>query len=186
MAENRARFNFSRRAMRHSIQLLAIPLLAFSMLAQTPRAPGALNDHVTGKPDFSGRWRMVKDKSNFAGFTTPDLLVQIVEDRSPTLNIHTVQTRNGKTSTADVTYFTDGRESSNVINGRDALSKTYWDGSVLVVRTDTKDSKNDDVEMEDRWELSQDKQTLTRSSHIVTSTGGEVNMMLVCQKEKAS
>lgn len=156
------------------------------MVAQTPRAPGTPSDHVSAKPDFSGRWRMVKDKSNFAGFTTPDLLVQVVDDHSPTMNVHTVETKNGTTSTADVTYFTDGRQSSNVINGRDATSKTYWDGPVLVVRTDMKDSKGDEVEMEDRWMLSQDKQTLTRSSHVVTSAGGEVDLTLVCQKEKAS
>ncbi len=170
----------------YCIRLLAIPLLAFSMLAQRPAAPGALKDQSSIKPDFSGRWRMEKDKSNFAGFTKPDLMVQMVEDHSPTLNIHTVQTKDGKTSTVDVAYFTDGRESSNVINGRDAISKTYWDGSVLVVRTDMKDSKNNDVEMEDRWDLSKDKDTLTRSSHIVTSNGGEVDMTLVCQKEKTS
>ncbi len=129
---------------------------------------------------------MVKDKSSFAGFTTPDLLVQVVDDHNPTMNVHTVETKNGNTSTADVTYFTDGRESSNVVNGKDATSKTYWDGPVLVVRTDMKDSEGDDVEMEDRWELSQDKQTLTRSSHVVTSKGGEVTLTLVCQKEKKS
>lgn len=129
---------------------------------------------------------MAKDKSNFQSFTTPDLLVQVVEDHSPTMNVHTIETKDGKTSTADVTYFTDGRPSSNVINGREATSKTYWDGSVLVVRTDMKDSKNNDIEMEDRWELSPDKQTLTRSSHVITSNGGEVTLTLVCEKEKTS
>jgi len=165
--------------------LFVVPLLAFSMPAQRTRAPGTPSDYISAKPDFSGRWRMLKDKSNFAGFTRPDLLVQVVDDHSPTMNVHTVQTKNGKTSTADVTYFTDGRESSNVINGRDATSKTYWDGTILVVRTDMEDSKGNEIEMEDRWELSPDKQTLTRSSHVVTSTGGEVNLTLVCRKEKA-
>lgn len=128
---------------------------------------------------------MVKDKSNFSGFTTPDVLVQVVDYHVPALNIHTVETKGGKTSTADVTYFTDGRESSNIVNGREANSKTFWDGQVLVVRTDMKDAKGNDIEMEDRWELSPDKQTLTRNSHVVTSNGGEVNLTLVCEKEKA-
>lgn len=166
------------------IRLFAIPLLVCSMWAQTPRPLGTLKDTVSGKPNFSGRWRMVKDKSNFAGFTTPDVLVQVVDDHSPTLNIHTVQTRDGKTTTADVSYFTDGRRSSNVINGREATSKTYWDGPVLVVRTNMKDSKGDDVQIEDSWALSKDKQTLTRTSDVITSNGGEVKMTLVCRKEK--
>ena len=128
---------------------------------------------------------MVKDKSNFSGFTTPDVLVQVIDEHIPAMNVHTVQTKGGKTTTADVTYFTDGRESNNIVNGREATSKTFWDGQVLVVRTDMKDSKGNDIQMEDRWELSPDKQTLTRTSHVVTSTGGEVNLTLVCQKESA-
>jgi hypothetical protein len=112
--------------------------------------------------------------------------VQIVDDHIPAMNVHTVETKGGKTSTADVTYFTEGRESNNIVNGREATSKTFWDGQVLVVRTDMKDSKGNDIEMEDRWEISSDKQTLTRNSHVVTSSGGEVNLTLVCQKENAS
>jgi hypothetical protein len=164
---------------------LLVPLLALTVVAQTPPTPGTpgSGNYLSTKPNFSGRWRMVKDKSSFSGFTVPDVLVQVVDDHIPAMNVHTVETLGGKTSTADVTYFTDGRQSSNVVNGREATSKTFWDGQVLVVRTDMKDSKGDDIEMEDRWILSPDKQTLTRSSHVVTSNGGEVNLTLVCQKE---
>ena len=126
---------------------------------------------------------MVKDRSDFGGFTIPDMVVQVVEHRDPTLNVHTVQTTKSKTTTADVSYFTDGAISNNVINGRDAECKTFWDGPVLVIRTKMKDSKNEDVVMEERWELSNDGQALTRTSHITTPKG-EVDMKLVSVKEK--
>jgi hypothetical protein len=136
------------------------------------------------RPDFSGRWRMVKDKSDFATFHTPDMIVQQIDHHDPTLNIHTIETLANKTSSNDVSYFTDGTESQNVISGRDATSKAFWDGSALMIRTDMKNSKGEDVTMEDRYELSPDKKTLTETSHITTALGSEVNMKLVCRKEQ--
>jgi hypothetical protein len=70
-----------------------------------------------------------------------------------------------------------------VVNGRDAQSKCYWDGNVLVVRTEMKNSKGLDELITDRWELSSDKQTLTISSHVETEKGS-VDMKMVCAREK--
>ena len=126
---------------------------------------------------------MVKDKSDFGGFKAPDIVVRVIEHRDPTLNVHTVQTTGEKTSTVDVSYFTDGSQTTNSMSGRDAVSKAFWDGPALVIRTTTKDSKGEDQVTEDRWELSEDRQTLTISSHI-TTTKGQVDMKLVCAKEK--
>ncbi|MGC2658804.1 MAG: hypothetical protein WA324_12670 [Bryobacteraceae bacterium] len=136
------------------------------------------------RPNFTGRWRMVKAKSNFATFHMPDMIVQQIDQHDPTLNVHTVETLGGKTNSNDVSYFTDGTESQNVISGRDATSKAFWDGGALMVRTETKDSRAGDITMEDRYELSPDKKTLTETSHITTALGGEVNMKLVCEKEQ--
>lgn len=136
------------------------------------------------RPNFSGRWRMVKDKSNFGTFHMPDMIIQQIDHHDPTLNIHTVETIANKTNSNDVSYFTNGTESQNVISGRDATSKAFWDGPALMIRTDTKDSRGQDVTMEDRYELSADKKTLTETSHITTALGGEVDMKLVCEKER--
>ncbi len=127
---------------------------------------------------------MVKDKSDFGGFSAPDMVVRVIEHRGTTLNVHTIQTTKGKTSAADVSYFTDGSEATNSLSGRDAVSKAFWDGPALMIRTTTKDSKGEDEIILDRWELSDDGQTLTTTSHITTPRG-EVDMKLVCVKEKA-
>jgi hypothetical protein len=159
-------------------------LLLTLAAAMVPTAAHSQAPLPPPRPDFSGRWRMVKDKSDFGGFTVPDIVVRVIEHHDPTLNVHTVQTTKDKTTSADVSYFTDGSPSTNVINGHDATSKTYWDGPALVVRTEMKDSKGENVQIEDRWELSEDQQTLTTTSHITTPKG-EVDMKLVCVKEKA-
>jgi hypothetical protein len=136
------------------------------------------------RPNFSGRWRMIKEQSQFGSFNQPDIIVRIVDHHDPTLNVHTVQTSGKKTSTADVSYFTDGTEASNVMSGRDAKSKAFWDGPALMIRTNTTNSKNEATEIVDRWELSPDGQILTTSSDITTPTG-EAHLKLVCQKEAA-
>jgi len=136
------------------------------------------------KPDFSGRWRMIKAKSEFRGFKTPDIIVRTVDHHDPTLNLHTVQTTGSQTSISDISYFTDGATANNVINGRNAQSRAYWDGAALVVHTDMKNSKGEIEQIDDRWELSEDGQTLTTKSHIVTEKG-EADLTLVCSKEGA-
>lgn len=156
------------------LAVCALSILSFGQ-GQTSATPA--------KPNFSGRWRMVKDKSDFGGFKAPDIIVRVIEHRDPTLNVHTVQTSGQKTSTVDVSYFTDGSQTTNSMSGRDAVSKAFWDGPALVIRTKTKDSKDEDEVVEDRWELSDDGQTLTISSH-VTTPKGQVDMKLVSQKEK--
>jgi hypothetical protein len=132
--------------------------------------------------NFSGRWRLDKEHSNFAKFKMPDIVVRVIDQHDPTMNVHTVQTSGQRTSTVDVTYYTDGSPSSNVVNGREATSKSFWDGNALVVRTDMKTAKNEDEQIEDRYELSEDGNTLTTTSHVVTSKG-DVTMTMVCSKQ---
>lgn len=128
---------------------------------------------------------MIRAQSDFGKFKAPDMIVRVVDEHEPTLNIHTVQTTNGKTSSSDVSYFVDGRESTNVLSGRDAASKAFWDGSALTIRTLTKNSRGEDTQIVDRWDLSPDGQTLTINSHIETPNG-EVDLKLVCEKEKTN
>jgi hypothetical protein len=159
--------------MRTIFQPLVFGILLFASLAPA---------QTTEKPDFGGRWRMVKDKSDFSGFKTPDVIVRNIEQHGVIMNVHTVQTLGQKTSIADISYSIDGAVTQNVVNGRNAESRTFWDGAVLVVKTTMTTSKGDPELIEDRWGLSDDKQTLTIASHIETDKGG-ANMTLVCARE---
>ncbi len=141
--------------------------------------PGQLE---TAKPNFSGKWRMVKSKSEFGGFPMPDTIVRTVEHKDPTMNVHTVQSSGLKTTAADVSYFTDGSQSSNTINGKDAVSKAYWDGPALNIRTEMTDQTGAPVVLEDRWELSEDQKTLMTTSHVST-TKGTADLKLVSERE---
>ena len=71
--------------------------------AQAPPAvPGSLP-----KPNFSGRWHMMKEQSGFGSFHMPDIVVRTMDDHPPAINVHTVQTAGEKTTTVDITYFTE-------------------------------------------------------------------------------
>ncbi|HEX4229028.1 MAG TPA: hypothetical protein VHZ07_10180 [Bryobacteraceae bacterium] len=165
--------------MKRKLVYLALLVAGFGPILSSAQAvPSPL------RPNFSGRWRMVKDKSNFATFHMPDMIIQQIDHHDPTLNIHTVETVANKTNSNDVSYFTDGKESENVISGRDASSKAFWDGPALMIRTETKDSRGENITMEDRYELSADKKMLTETSHITTALGGDLTMKLVCQRER--
>lgn len=133
-------------------------------------------------PNFSGRWRMVKDKSDFSTAHRPDIIVQVIDQRASTMNIHTIQTTGTSTKSADVTYLLDGTPSANIINNHQATSKTFWDGGKLNVRTNIKLSNGDDELIEDTWQLSPDGKTLTETSHVSTPKGG-ILMKMVCEKE---
>lgn len=133
--------------------------------------------------NFSGRWRMEKDKSDFARARMPDMIVRVVDQRGITLNVHTIQTIGRRTTAADVSYFLDGSDSTNVLNGHNAVSRAFWDGPALMIRTTIKMPNGDEELVQDRWELSADGQTLTTTSHITTPKGG-TELKLVCVKEK--
>ena len=125
---------------------------------------------------------MVKSKSDFARATMPDMIIRVVDQRDKTMNVHTIQTMGKKTTTADISYFIDGTEATNVIDGHDAVSRSFWDGPGLMIRTSLKLTNGDDETVEDRWELSDDGHSLTTTSHISTSKG-ETELKLVCEKE---
>ncbi len=139
-------------------------------------------DEAAKRPNYTGRWKMIKDQSDFGKFARPDIIVRVVDERDPTMNIHTIQTTGKKTATSDVSYFIDGRESTNLLSGRSATSKAFWDSNVLVIRTETKNSNEQATEIVDRWELSPNGEMLTIASHIET-TAGTADLKLVCEKE---
>jgi hypothetical protein len=160
-----------------------VALLAVLLLSLTPGVASQTAEAPPARPNFSGRWRMVKEKSQFGGFTVPDAVIRVVDHHDPMINLHTIQTTGKNTSMSDVTYFTDNSVTTNTIRGRDAQCRAYWDGSALVVRTKIIMANGDHEVIEDRWELSPDGKTLTTGSHIVTEAT-EANLTLVCEKEE--
>lgn len=136
---------------------------------------------TVGKTNYGGKWRMVKEKSDFGRFAAPDTMVRTVDHQDVTINVHTAETGPAGKASADVTYYTDGRESSNEVHGRESKSHCFWDGEVLVIRTLSSASNGQPVNTEQRWVLSPDRKLLTMTSHMETGLT-QADFKLVCER----
>ena len=142
---------------------------------QQPPQPGEV------KPNFSGTWRMVREKSDFGAMTMPDSVLRTIDHKGVTINVHTEQESKGRKSSTDLLYYTDGRESSNEADGKGATYHCFWDGGTLVIRMTTATKKGSAEIREERWTLEPDGNTLTMTSHI--SIGGFMaNFKMVCAR----
>jgi hypothetical protein len=144
-------------------------------------AMGSLPAQSPKKPNFSGRWQMDAAKSDFGKFPMPTTILRVIDQKDPDLNIDTTQRASNGEQTSRVHYRTDGIETSNQLKSGTGSSHAFWDGDTLVIRTTMKSRNDIDVEMEERWELSSDGNTLTTTSHIGTSKGS-TDLKLVCTR----
>lgn len=94
----------------------------------------ALTASAQTKPDFSGAWKMNKEKSKFAG-DGPDAILIKVDHKEPALTEDwSVSTPEGQ-RTFTAKYTTDGKETEQeVLGGRRAMTNATWDGDALVIK----------------------------------------------------
>jgi hypothetical protein len=133
------------------------------------------------KPDFSGQWRMNDQKSDFGKFPMPTSITRTVVQKGVNLSVDTVERGANGQQTAHAIYRTDGVDTTNHFNTGEGTSHAFWDGETLVIRTSMKTKSGVEVVMEERWDLSSDKNTLTTDSHIETSKG-TADLKLVCDR----
>lgn len=134
-------------------------------------------------PNFSGEWHMDAAKSDFGQFSMPSVLIRAITQKDPDLSIETTQRGASGEQKSSVYYRTDGVDTVNHLSTGVGTSHAFWDGNTLVIRTTMKGRNDVEVQMEERWALSADGNTLTTTSHIGTSRGS-TDLKLVCEKAK--
>jgi ABC-type transport system substrate-binding protein len=157
---------------RQTIRLfpLALLTLAFGMA------------HAQAKPNFTGTWKVNVAKSDFGAMPAPDSRTDKITHEDPDLKLHVAQSGQMGDMTYDAVYTTDGKESTNSINGNVFKSTVKWDGDDLSV--DTKGSFNGmDVTIKDRWTLSEDGKTITVQRHLASASMGETDQKVVFEKQ---
>ena len=123
------------------------------------------------KPNFSGTWTMVPDKSSFGMMPTPSAMTRTITHTEPTLKVVTVQTIPGQPDTnIQTVYTTDGKPAQNTVSGNPMTTVGKWEGSTLVLNS-TMSYQGANVTIEDRYSLSDAGKTLTVARKIATPDG---------------
>ena len=141
---------------------LAAPVSAASPAASP--APSAANARkaAPAHPDFTGRWRLCVQGSEYAGAigARPRERRDEIVMRGDTLSEHSFTVREGgDTLQLRYRYATDGREVTNEVAGSDVRSTARWDANALVIESHASMLLLD-VSVRERWTLSPDGRTL--------------------------
>lgn len=133
------------------------------------------------KPNFTGTWKMNVGKSEFGSMPAPDSRTDKIGHEDPSLKDNVTQSGQQGDMTSDLTYSTDGKQTTNTIRGNEFKSTAKWDGDELVI--ENKGAFNgQDVTLSDRWSLSADGKTITIMRHAV-SPMGEMDQKLLLEKQ---
>lgn len=134
------------------------------------------------KPDFSGTWTLVADKSDFGEMPAPASMTRTITHKDPDLKIVTTQTggMNGDTTTT-TNLSTDGKPKTNDIGGSMMTTTGKWDGSAIVLHS-TANMQGADVSLDDRYELSDGGKTLTVTRKIGTGEGSFTMKIVLAKK----
>ena len=84
------------------------------------------------KPDFSGSWKMNREKSKFAGGGPDNILIKIDHKEPAFVEDWSMSTSNGERS-FQAKYTTDGKETEQEVMGRTAKTSAKWEGDALVI-----------------------------------------------------
>jgi hypothetical protein len=156
---------------RHSLLAIAVCLIG-AALSATP---------ASAKPNFSGSWKLVADKSDFGPMPVPEKYEQVVDHQDPDVSVKTKQVGQQGEIETDVKYNTEGKETTNTLRGNPLKSVAKWEGDALQV--DSKlNFQGNEITLTDKWVLSEDGKVFTIDRKLVTPQG-ELEMKLVLEKQ---
>lgn len=128
------------------------------------------------KPDFTGSWKLNREKSKFERGGPEDLLIKI-DHKEPTFAEEwKMTTQNGERS-FQAKYTTDGTESEQEVIGRTAKTSAKWEGDALVI-----EFKAEGGFFKRKVTLSADGKTITK---VITQSGnnGQTEDTVVFEKQ---
>lgn len=133
------------------------------------------------KPNFTGEWKMNKEKSAYGQIPAPDSLVRTIQHDDPKITMETTQAGQAGEIKSKLAYTTDGKECTNTINGQEVKGTAKWDGDALVIQS-KRQVQGMELTFHERWSLSEDGKALTIQNHI-TAPQGKFDITLVLDKQ---
>jgi hypothetical protein len=149
------------------MRAVAMPLCALAGVA-------ALTIQLSAqtKPNFSGEWTMVPEKSSFGMMPTPTAMTRTITHKDPAIKIVTTQTAGALgDTTVETNFTTDGKAQTNTVTGLPMSTVGAWDGAALTFHSSL-NQQGTDITIDDRYELSDGGQTLTITRKFGSADGG--------------
>ena len=133
------------------------------------------------KPNLSGEWTMVPEKSDFGRLSAPRNQVRTITHKEPTFKIVVVQSADATgDTTVPLTFTTDGTPQHNSFLGTPMTTVGRWENATVVFKS-TRQTDQGDVAMEDRYSL-RDGKTLVLTRSFNTPEGPVAQMIIFTKK----
>lgn len=135
-------------------------------------------------PDFSGVWKLNKEKSVYGKIPMPDEYTMKVAHNDPALDAVTTLKNPFGEYTSETKLKTDGSANTNTQGRVETKSTISWQGAVMVMKTVTVITMGDQKQEaggEERWELSADGKMLTVTASM-KGPNGEITIKRVLDR----
>lgn len=129
------------------------------------------------KPNFSGAWKMSREKSKFADGGPDAILIKIDHKEPAFVEDWTMSTPDGERS-FQAKYTTDGKETEQEVLGRTAKTSAKWEGDALVI-----EFKEGGGFFKRKITLSADGKTMTKVVTQSKDGGGQSEDTVVFEKQ---
>jgi hypothetical protein len=139
------------------------------------------NLSAQAKPDLSGVWTLVLEKSDFSVLPPPTKQTRTITHKEPTLKVLTEQSAEGADTRVETTFTTDGKPQANSVQGTPMSTVGSWDGATLVLKSTLK-APQGDIAMEDRYSLADGGKTLTMVRSFTSAEGSATQKLTFTKK----
>ena len=133
------------------------------------------------RPNLSGVWDLVLDKSDFGKMPPPRSVLNIIEHKEPFLQVNSTMVLPQGKYTALFKYRSTGAQDANDSYGATMTSWSKWFGSEFVIEGEVV-AGNKFVRFKERWSLADGGKTLI-NNRIMYMPTGEVPQKLVFAKK---
>jgi len=144
-------------------------------------ALAALACSADDKPNFTGKWVLDVEKSDFGPIPAPTAQSQEVDHKDPKFKVKTTNKGAQGETTVESNRTTDGQENTNTMGGSEVKSKTVWDGKKLVT-TMKRQVQGMDIDIKDVLEMGEDGKSYTITRELKTPQG-DLSQKLLFKKE---
>jgi hypothetical protein len=125
------------------------------------------------KPDFSGVWKMNREKSKFEALEKVRDVVAKIEHKEPNFSESMTMTSSDEDQTVEAKYTTDGKETSVEFPFGPVKATAKWEGAALTVEW-----KTEGFYVLRKYTLSADGKTLTVTGRHSTPNGDDDGTMV--------